>query len=134
MPEFVRNRILYGLILSRFVGRDVYSVLPDLNEGELIDWAARKALLQIAALQRLGRREGFRVLVLCVPYRDGPPDFYTWLDPVEKLGVWLFDPSRQEIWRAEKKRLFFTSDYHLSPAGNRLLAEMTRTALAEEDF
>jgi len=134
VPEFLRNRILYGLVLSRFVGRDIYSVLPDMNQEQLIDWAARKALLEIVALHRLGKREGFRVMVLGIPYRDGPAGFYSWLDPVEDLGVWLFDPSRADVWQAEKQRLFFASDYHFSPSGNRLLAEMTRAALAREDF
>jgi lysophospholipase L1-like esterase len=133
-PEFFRNRILYGLVLSRFVSRDVYGVLPDLGEQGLADWAAHKALLQIVDLQRLGRREGFRVMALGVPYRDGPENFYAWLEPVAKRGVQLFDPSRDPIWRAQKERLFFPEDYHLSPAGNRLLAEMVNEDLARVGF
>jgi lysophospholipase L1-like esterase len=133
-PEFFRNRILYGLILSRFVGRDVYNVLPDLGEKELAEWAAHKALLQILDLKRLGRREGFRVMALGVPYRDGPENFYAWLEPIAVRGAWLFDPSRDPIWKQEKERLFFPEDYHLSPAGNRLLAEMVNEDLARARF
>jgi len=128
-PEFLRNRILYGLVLSRFVGRDVYHVLPDLDETELIDWAAHKALLQIRNLAAVGEREGFRVLVLGVPYRDGPPHFYDWLEPVTKLGAQFFDPSLDPSWAEEKERLFFAKDYHFTAAGNRLLAEMVAEAL-----
>jgi lysophospholipase L1-like esterase len=128
-PEFLRNRILYGLVLSRFVGRDVYGVLPELNEAELIDWAARKALLQVRDLAALGEREGFRVMVLGVPYRDGPPHFYDWLEPVAKSGAQFFDPSLDPAWAEEKERLFFAKDYHFTPAGNRLLAEMVAEAI-----
>jgi lysophospholipase L1-like esterase len=133
-PEFFRNRILYGIVLSRFVGRDVYSVLPDLDDEELVEWAAKKAALEIVDLQRLGREKGFRVMVLCVPYRDGPADFYAWLQPVTKLGAWLFDPSQDPVWQADAKRLFFGKDYHLTPAGNRLLAEMVSDDLARAGF
>jgi lysophospholipase L1-like esterase len=129
-PEFFRNRILYGLVLSRFVGHDVYNVLPELNEAELVDWAARKALLQITHLAAVGKHEGFGVMVLGVPYRDGAPHFYDWLAPVAKRGVQFFDPSLDPSWSKEKERLFFEKDYHLSPAGNRLLAEKVAEALA----
>jgi lysophospholipase L1-like esterase len=131
-PEFFRNRILYGLVLSRFVGRDVYGVLPDLGEAELIDWAARKALLQIRDLAALGKREGFRVMVLGIPYRDGPPHFYDWLAPVAKNGVQFFDPSLDPLWTNEKDRLFFATDYHFTAAGNRLFAEMVAEELRTE--
>ena len=133
-PDFIRNRILYGIILSRFVGRDVYSVLPDKDRQGLSDWSARKAFLQIVDLQRRGRREGFRVMVLCVPYRDEPPNIYEWLEPLRKLDIWLFDPSQKPIWKAEKERWFFGEDYHMTPAGNRLLAEMVHEAIAREEF
>jgi lysophospholipase L1-like esterase len=133
-PDFLRNRILYGVVLSRFVGRDVYSVLPDLDRDELFEWAARKAALEIVDLRRLGQEEGFRVLVLCVPYRDGPPNFYAWLDPIQNVGVWLFDPSQDPVWKNEKERLFFAKDYHFTPAGNRLLAEMVGGALERDGF
>ena len=132
VPEFLRNRILYGLVLSRFIGRDVYRVLPDLNEAELIDWAARKALLQITDLAAVGRREGFRVMVLGVPYRDGAPHFYDWLAPAAKRGVRFFDPSLDPSWSKEEQHLFFDTDYHFTPAGNRLLAEMVAKALRVE--
>jgi len=128
-PEFFRNRILYGLVLSRFIGRDVYGVLPDLGDAELVDWAARKALLQIRDLSALGKREGFRVMVLGVPYRDGPPRFYDWLEPVTRNGVQFFDPSLDPAWEKQKDRLFFPTDYHFSAAGNRLLAEMVAQTL-----
>ena len=131
-PEFIRNRILYNIVLSRFVGRDVYSVLPDEDRQGLFDWAARKAFLQILDLRRRGRREGFHVMVLCVPYRDEPPDLYAWLEPIRKLGIWLFDPSQDPIWKDEKERWFFGEDYHMTPAGNRLLAEMVHEAIAKE--
>jgi lysophospholipase L1-like esterase len=133
-PDFIRNRILYGIVLSRFVGRDIYSVLPDMNHQELYDWAAHKALLEIIDLRRRGRRQGFRVMVLGVPYRDGPPNAYAWLEPVRKLGVWLFDPSQNPIWNAQKERWFFGKDYHMTPAGNRRLAEMVHEAIAREEF
>jgi len=132
-PEFLRKRILYGLVLSRFVGRDVYGVLPEMNEAELVDWAARKALLQIRDLAAIGEREGFRVMVLGIPYRDGAPRFYDWLAPVAKLGVQFFDPSLDPAWSNEKERLFFAKDYHFTTAGNRLLAEMVEEALRGEE-
>lgn len=128
-PEFFRNRILYGLVLSRFVGRDVYGVLPDLGKEQLVDWAARKALIEIRNLAVAGRREGFGVMVLGVPYRDGAPNFYDWLAPVEKLGARFFDPSLDPAWSNDKDRLFFATDYHFTPAGNRLLAEMVAEKL-----
>jgi lysophospholipase L1-like esterase len=131
-PSFFRDRILYGLVLSRFVGSDVYDVLPEMDEAELVDWAARKAKLQILDLARSGKREGFRVMVLGVPYRDGPPNFYTWLAPLRKRGVEFFDPSVDPIWQQDKKRLFFGSDYHFTPAGNRELAERIADALPSE--
>jgi hypothetical protein len=73
-------------------------------------------------------------MVLCVPYRDGPQGVYAWLEPVRKLGVWLFDPSQDPVWKAEKERWFFGRDYHMTPAGNRLLAEMVHEAIAREKF
>jgi lysophospholipase L1-like esterase len=132
-PEFIRNRILYGLVLSRFVGRDVYGVLPDLDEAGRVDWAARKAFLQIRDLARAGEREGFRVMVLGVPYRDGARGFYDWLAPIAKRGVQVFDPSVDPVWSQEKERLFFPEDYHFTTAGNRLLAEKVAGALAFAD-
>jgi lysophospholipase L1-like esterase len=129
-PEFIRNRILYGIVLSRFVGRDIYSVLPDESPQELTEWAARKAFLEIVDLRRRGRRQGFRLMVLCVPDRDGPPNAYAWLEPLEKIGIWLVDPSKDPVWSAEKQRWFFRKDYHMTPAGNRLLAEMVHEAIA----
>lgn len=134
LPDFLRNRILYSIVMSRFVGRDFDSVLPDLSESELIDWAARKAMLQIAALRRLGSRENFRVLVLGVPYRDGPPGFYAWLDPLRDHGIQVFDASSKAEWRAQKDRLFFPKDYHLTAAGNLLLAEQVSEFLDESAF
>jgi lysophospholipase L1-like esterase len=131
-PELLRKRILYGLVLSRFIGRDVYGVLPEMNEAQLVDWAARKALLQVRDLARSGEREGFRVLVLGVPYRDGARGFYEWLAPVAKHGAQLFDPSVDPVWSRRRDELFFAKDYHLSPAGNRLLAEEVAGAIAVE--
>jgi hypothetical protein len=133
-PEFIRNRILYSIVLSRFVGRDVYSQLPDLDEQELYDWAAHKAFLQIVDLRRRGRRQGFRVMVLCIPYRDGPADAYSWLQPLRKIGIWLVDPSQDPVWKKEKERWFFRKDYHMTPEGNRLFAEMTHEAIVREEF
>ncbi|MFQ5416225.1 MAG: SGNH/GDSL hydrolase family protein [Myxococcota bacterium] len=133
-PEIVRNRILYGLVLSRFVGRDVYSLLPDLDQPGLVDWAARKAVLEVLDLERRGRAEGFRVLVLCVPYRDGKPGFYSWLGPLRDRGTWVFDASQEPIWGIEKDRLFFPSDYHLTAEGNRELAETVYRDLERAEF
>ena len=48
----------------------------------------------------------------------------------EKIGIWLVDPSRDPVWSAEKQRWFFGKDYHMTPAGNRLLAEMVHEAIA----
>lgn len=122
-PKFFRDRILYGLVLSRFVGRDIHGVLPDMTELQLTDWAARKAILQILDLARAGERQGFRVLVLGVPYRDGPPGFYAWLEPLRKRGIDVFDASADPIWQDEKQTLFFARDYHFTSSGNRALAE-----------
>jgi len=133
-PEFIRNRVLYSIVMWAFVGRDVYSVLPNLSEPELVDWAAHKARIQIAQLRERGRREGFRVLVLCVPYREGPRGVYAWIEPAQNQGFWFFDPSQDPVWEAEKRKLFFLRDDHFSPAGNRRLAEMVKGALDRAGF
>jgi lysophospholipase L1-like esterase len=133
-PAFIRDRILYGLVMSRFVGRDVYSVLPDLDRPALVDWAARKAYLQIFDLEKRGRAEGFRVLVLAIPYRDGTNNYYSWLDGLRSRGVWLSDPSENPIWKRERKQMFFENDSHMTAAGNRALAEIVYAELNQHDF
>jgi hypothetical protein len=50
------------------------------------------------------------------------------------LGIWLFDPSQDPVWQTDAKRLVFGKDYHLTPAGNRLLAEMVSDDLARAGF
>jgi len=133
-PRFLRERILYGLVMSRFVGRDLYSVLPDLDRVELVNWAARKAVLEILDLSRRGRSEGFEVLVLCIPYRNGAASFYDWLDAVRERGVAVLDPSRDPVWSEARSRLFFVHDSHMTRAGNRLLAERVHAALVGLGF
>jgi hypothetical protein len=134
LPGFLRERRLYGLVMSRLVGRDLYSTWPDLDRAGLVDWAARKAALQILDLQRRGEDEGFRLLVLCIPHRDGRADFYSWLEPLRGRGVWILDPSPEAIWRDERARLFFENDSHMTAAGNRLLAQRLRAALDHAGF
>jgi hypothetical protein len=133
-PRLIRDRMLYWLVLSRFVGRDVYSVLPDLDPAELGIWAARKALLEIRDLSRRGRSEGFEVLVLCVPYRDGPPGFYEWLSGGRKRAARVLDTSGEAVWGEAKEHLFFSGDSHMTSAGNRLLAQQVHADLVGRGF
>lgn len=60
----MRDRRLFHLLLARLPGRDVYSVLPDLDEEGLRGWARRRVQLQLAALRRTGAEDGFGVLAL----------------------------------------------------------------------
>ena len=133
-PRFIRDRMLYGLVMSRFVGMDIYSVLPDLDQVELVNWAARKALLEIVDLARRGRSGGFELLVLCVPYRDGPPDFYDWLGAARGRGIRVLDASGESVWSDAKERLFFPQDYHMTRAGNRRLAQRVHDDLVGRGF
>jgi lysophospholipase L1-like esterase len=134
LPDFIRHRRLYGLVMSRLVGRDLYGTWPDLDRAGLVDWSARKAALEIFDLERRGEAAGFRVLVLAIPYRDGKPDFYQWLAPLRERGVWILDASRDPIWQREKQTLFFQRDSHMTAAGNRRLAEDLHAALERTGF
>lgn len=134
LPDFVRRRRLYGLVMSRLVGRDLYGTWPDLDRAGLVDWAARKAALEILDLRRRGEAAGTGLLVLGIPYRDGPPGFYAWLDPLRARGVWIVDASRDPVWQRRRSELFFARDSHMTAAGNRLLAERVHADLVEAGF
>ena len=70
----------------------------DIIKDDIADFSATdKARIQIAQLRERGRREGFRVLVLCVPYREGPRGVYAWIEPAENQGSWFFDPSQDHV-------------------------------------
>lgn len=120
LPPFVRRRKLCQFAMNSFTNRDLYGVLPDLDQQELIQWAKTKAILQIEHLQELGLVDDFRVLVICLPYRDGPTNQYNWLP---KENVSTLNLIEDPVWRDQSATLFFKTDYHLTAAGHRQVAE-----------
>ena len=87
--------------------------------------------LQIANLQKLGEKDGFKLMVLGVPYKHGNPGVYKWL---EKRSMWLFDASDEPVWSTNKMSLFFKNDYHFTPEGNKVLAQRLHEILQIEKF
>ncbi len=120
LPPFVRQRKLCQFAMNSFTNRDLYGVLPDLDQKELIQWSKSKVILQIERLQELCHVDSFRVLIVCLPYRDGPTNQYNWIpeDSIQSINL-IEDP----VWRDQAATLFFKTDYHLTAKGHRLVAE-----------
>jgi lysophospholipase L1-like esterase len=118
-PTFFRQRRLYHFIWSRLAGKDLFLVLPRLNREELLKWSQNKIRLQIEQLQKLGKTDGFNLMILCVPCKNCQSGSYNWLN---KDGLFLLDSSQNVFWTLNKSTLFFKNDYHLNVKGNRMLA------------
>jgi hypothetical protein len=100
-------------------------------------WQRDKAVLELAALQELGRARGFRVAVVFMPsdwaLRDPAWDPFADLEPrLRALGIPVLDLLRGLGTRsAEPAALFFPKDKHLNVAGNRVLGELVADFLVE---
>ncbi len=130
-PQVIRERKLYHFLFARLSNHDWFSVLPNLDDKELIQWSKDKIVLQIAQLQKLGQRDGFQVMVLCIPYKISQSTDYSWLKQKE---MFFCDICRDPVWRRNEATLFFVDDYHLTEKGNQMLAQKLYSVLREQGF
>lgn len=131
LPEFLRERRLTHFIFSRIANRDLFSVRPDLEGKDLLIWSIKKARLQIDHLRRMGETDGFKVMILAVPYRDNIREAYSWL---EIPGIWFVNAHKDDVWTEQAETLFFKNDYHFTKKGNELLARKVYEAIQQRGF
>lgn len=131
LPEILQKRNLTRFIFARLANRDWFSVLPDLKDKELLIWSIKKIYLQIEQLQKMGEIDGFKLMILCVPYKDNISEAYSWL---EKDGLWLLNAHKDDVWMEKEETLFFPNDYHLTKTGNALLAEKLYDSIKQSGF
>jgi lysophospholipase L1-like esterase len=134
LPEAVLElrltRVLFSALLargSRPLDASVYGENP-------IAWSRRKFLLLMADLRRMSGEDGFDLLVLAVPDRDGGPKRYDWMRRLEDMEVAFFDAHADPVWKRQSSRLFFENDDHLTPAGHRRLAKQLHRFLEREQL
>jgi len=127
-PKLVRNLKSYRLLLGVLDRRDPYRQLPRLGEMGLRAWQRKKIVLEVARMRELGAARGFRVLVILMPCNQdleaSPPDLYLELaDRIAELGVPVLRGIDELRARSpDVARLFFRTDMHLDPDGDRVLA------------
>lgn len=127
------NELLPGFLRSTRVARWTIHRLVDSTtrrpgNGELNERLRVEPLkirLEIDDLAETGRREGFDVLVLGVPHRNGPPMLYSLLEDATRDRARLLDLNSDDSWQRQKARWFFATDFHLNAAGHeRVAAEL----------
>lgn len=131
LPKIIRERKITRFILSRFVEKDLFSVLPKLDEKEMLIWSIKKTYYQIEDLQKLGKTDGFKLLILCMPHKGNISEAYSWL---EKDGIWLYNSHKNKIWTQHEETLFFANDYHLTKKGNAFLAKQLYDVIQQKGF
>jgi lysophospholipase L1-like esterase len=131
LPKIIRERKITRFILSRFEEKDLFSVLPRIDEKELLIWSIKKAYYQIDHLQKLGETDGFKLLVVCMPHKGNISEAYSWL---EKDGIWLYNSHKNNVWAQQEEALFFANDYHLTKKGNALLAKQLYDVIQQKGF
>ncbi len=133
LPEIIQKRNLTRFVFTRLANRDWFSVRPELDDKELLIWSIQKIYLQIEQLQKMGEIEGYKLMILCVPYKDNlsEAEAYSWL---EKDGLWLLNAHTDDVWTEQIDTLFFANDYHLTKKGNALLAEKLYESITQDGF
>ena len=136
LPRALRQSRLVELLTSRIAGIGAYPEPPVRRPRELIQAVRDRILVQLAELERLSEEDGFRLIVLGVPYRERDPakDHYRFLHAADLGGVDWFDLSDDPEWQLEGEALFLREDEHLSAAGHRRLAERLHRHIVEDDL
>lgn len=134
LPQLARRSRLCGWLIPRIAGIGAYPEAPAVRTPDMIREARRRFVRQLASLEDYAREDGFRLLLLAVPYRDGGRDEYLWLHREPDLASELFDPSTSPEWKDRAHELFFHDDEHLTKAGNRLLAEQLHRYIEQNDL
>jgi hypothetical protein len=117
--ELRLTRVLFAVLLS--VG-NVWLTPPD-YENRPERWGRKKLFMQLKELDRMGREDGFRLMVLGVPYRDGEPDHYVYLHkPLARSGIPLLDAHAHPVWKRRSAKFFYQRDDHLTELGHHRLA------------
>jgi hypothetical protein len=112
------TRLLFSSLLS--LGSEQLD--PSVYDNKPIAWSRQKFLLLMRNLQRMSREDGFALLVLAIPHRDGARDRYQWMGQLEEMGVSFLDVHAHPVWKRRAAELFFLKDDHLTQTGHRNLA------------
>lgn len=124
------TRLLFAALLvagNEWLDASVYEERPKL-------WGRKKLFLQLDDLQRMAREDGFELLVLAVPYRDGEPDHYRYLKRLARSGIPLLDAHAHPQWEGRAGRLFYRKDDHLTEIGHRRLARQLYDFVRESEL
>jgi len=133
LPRFLRDTRVARWLIHQLVGSTTKPP-PNSEIGERMNQERRKIKLEIADLVQTGKQDGFEVLVLGVPHRDGPATPYPWLESATRGRARLLDLSADPSWQRDKKKWFFGVDYHLNAAGQLRVAQKLFDYLVAEGF
>ena len=122
LPALLAERRVTRAALRLFAQLAAQPRPPAASESELFALEQRKLVLQLERLAALAKSDGFSLLVLGLPYRDGDWDPFSWIEAPMRGRAPLLDLSRDASWQQQKERWFFRTDEHLSPAGHERVA------------
>ncbi len=134
LPPWILELRLTRLFLTALVGSKDDWLDPASYESNPVPWGRRKLFLQLKELRRMSREDGFGLLLLAVPYRDGAPDYYRYLQPLAGAGIPTLDAQAHPQWKRGADRFFYREDDHLTRAGHRRLAKQLYDFIRERDL
>jgi hypothetical protein len=121
VPSALQDLRLVRFVTSRLASSSARKPKRDIEMDDPIQWAKRKFQLQVRALRVMASEDGFGLVVVGVPHKDGKP-MYAWVSELDLHGVPFLNMSALPAWRQKTDGLFFETDYHLTPEGNRQVA------------
>jgi hypothetical protein len=126
--ELRLTRIVFAALLAvgnKWIDAATYEDRPQ-------RWGRKKLFLQLEELVRMSHEDDFRLLVVAVPYRDGKPDHYRYLERLAGSGIALLDAHSHPQWERGKGKFFYTTDDHLRAMGHRRLARQIHDFIRQE--
>lgn len=121
VPAVLHDLRLVRFVSSRLAALSARRPKRELEIGNPARWAQRKFELELRALQSMAREDGFALVVVGLPQKDAK-QMYGWVPKLDVDGLRFLDLSLSPEWCEGTDGLFFETDYHLTPEGNRRVA------------
>ncbi|MBW2420909.1 MAG: hypothetical protein JRH19_20385 [Deltaproteobacteria bacterium] len=135
LPAWILELRLMRVFFAAMIGTEDEWLDASNYESRPVRWGRRKLFLQLRDLERMAREDGFALLLLTVPYRDGAVDYYRYLQrPLEGSGISVLDAQSHPQWKRAEARLFYREDDHLTELGHHRLARQLHGFIREEEF
>ena len=124
-PAIFKKSYLFNFVLTRLENKDIFGLLPSKDRGELVEWSKKKIMLELQDLYKTAKENNFKFVVACMPSSKNIPEgtYSAFKFDCDDKDYLFINSSNNPAWSDNRLKLFFKKDGHLTPEGNRVLAE-----------